>query len=689
MCLEDRNPCIEFEDRLRFETLIADLSSKFVDLPAQDVDREILEAQSRICEALSLDLAGLWQWSDEDGGIFRLSHLFDAKETHPLPEPLRARDSYPWCEQQMLAGRTVILASMEELPIEASVDLESSRQSGIKSSLVIPLSVGGNRPIGALAFNTTQKERQWPDELVKRLQLVAQIFANAIARKHTDQELRESAEINRVTFEQAAVGIAHVGIDGRWLRVNDRLCAIVSYPREELLRRTFQDITHPDDLEKDLDLLQQMLSGKIQTYSMEKRYFRKDRSLVWINLSVSLVRSASGAPRHFISVVEDITERKQAEEAFRASETRLAAAAELASLGCYEVDLGRPFMFIDDRFHQICGVDPGPHSDLRPLQFWMDHIYPDDYANVMEERRKLHEGRADRVTVEYRYLLPGGEQKWIHHVAGAAIRDANGQAVHTFGVVRDITSQRRSERETLELRDNLMHLSRVNTLGALSGSLAHELNQPLGIILSNAQAAQELLAQEPPDLAEVQSILADIVAADRRAGDVIVRLRAMLRRGQMPMQPLQLNQVIEEVLHLTRSDMLGRGVTVVQDLDPRLAPIEADRVQLQQLILNLMLNGADAMSANPAGTRRLHIRTIGNQSRILVSIRDEGCGLTADAELLFQPFYTTKTQGLGLGLSICRSIVDAHGGSLWAEPHPERGAVFLFELPVAGSGYHR
>ena len=129
---------------------------------------------------------------------------------------------------------------------------------------------------------------------MKRLQLVAQIFANALARKRADQELREAAEINRATFEQAAVGIAHVGIDGRWLRVNDKLCDIVGYPREELLQLTFQDITHPDDLETDLEYVRQVLSGKIKTYSMEKRYFRKDRSVVWVNLTVSLVRGADG-----------------------------------------------------------------------------------------------------------------------------------------------------------------------------------------------------------------------------------------------------------------------------------------------------------------------------------------------------------------------------------------------------------
>ena len=218
--------------------------------------------------------------------------------------------------------------------------MESARLAGIKSNLTLPLSVGGEPPVGALAFNTLRAERDWPEALVKRLQLVAQVFANALARRRHELSLRESEELNRATFDQAAVGIAHVGTDGRCLRVNDKLCAIVGYPREELLRLTFQDITHPDDLETDLEHVRQVLAGEITTYTMEKRYFRKDRSLVWVNLTVSLVRTAAGEPRHFISVVEDITERKRAEEALRASEARLAAGADLAGLAFYEVDFG-------------------------------------------------------------------------------------------------------------------------------------------------------------------------------------------------------------------------------------------------------------------------------------------------------------------------------------------------------------
>jgi C4-dicarboxylate-specific signal transduction histidine kinase len=277
-------------------------------------------------------------------------------------------------------------------------------------------------------------------------------------------------------------------------------------------------------------------------------------------------------------------------------------------------------------------------------------------------------------------------QRWLHHSARVVKPPAaDGSGLRTFGVVCDVTQRKETESEAHELRSNLTHLSRVNTLGALSGSLAHELNQPLGVILSNAQAAQELLAQEPPDVAEVRDILGDIVNADRRAGEVIERLRALLKRGQVSLQAVQLNQIIEEVLHLIRVDLIRRGVTVFPELAADLPPVEGDRVQLQQVVLNLILNAADAMADNAPDARRLHLQTVVHDGRVRASVRDEGQGLPEDPERLFQPFYTTKDQGLGLGLAICWSIIAAHHGRLWAEPNAGRGAVFHFELPVAGS----
>ena len=312
--LERRQGRLQLEEQLRFEMLLAEISGRFVNLPVDQVDSEILDAQRRVCECLGLDLSALWQWSMKTPRIVKLTHIYRPLGGPPLPEPMYAHEHFPWCQEQLEAGRIVAVSSINDVPAEAERDQEVWRHLGIKTTLTFPLSPGGGPTIGALSFNTMQQERTWPEPLIQRLQLVAQMFTNALARKRAEQALQENEEINRATFDQAAVGIAHVGTEGRWLRVNDKLCSIVGYPREELLHLTFQEITHPDDLENDLGYVRQVLSGEIKTYSMEKRYFRKDRSIVWANLTVSLARTIAGEPRYFISVVEDITERKEAEE---------------------------------------------------------------------------------------------------------------------------------------------------------------------------------------------------------------------------------------------------------------------------------------------------------------------------------------------------------------------------------------
>ena len=229
------------------------------------------------------------------------------------------------------------------------------------------------------------------------------------------------------------------------------------------------------------------------------------------------------------------------------------------------------------------------------------------------------------------------------------------------------------------------HLSRVDTLGVLSGSLAHELNQPLGIILSNAQAAQRMLAQEHPDLGELRDILNDIISEDRRAGDVIKRLRALLQRGETQSQRLEINECLNEVLCLVRGDLIGREVAIECALTDPLPPVIMDRVQLQQVILNLIVNACDAMESLPPDQRRLTVRTELCHQQVQLAVQDRGCGLPPDAEPLFQPFHTTKPHGLGLGLAICRAIVTAHRGRIWGEPGPGGGAIFRVALPVGES----
>ncbi len=226
------------------------------------------------------------------------------------------------------------------------------------------------------------------------------------------------------------------------------------------------------------------------------------------------------------------------------------------------------------------------------------------------------------------------------------------------------------------------HLGRVAAFGEISVSLAHEMNQPLGIILSNAQAAQILLEQETPDLVQVREILGEIVNEDLRAGEVIQRMRTLLKRGEVTPCSLDLNDVAQEVFHLMHHELTRRDVSLDRELLADLPAVSADRIQLQQVLLNLMLNACEAMESNPPQTRLLRIATASGGGTVSLTVTDAGRGLPADLERIFQPFYTLKEQGLGMGLAICRSIITAHHGQLWAEANETGGATFHVVLPI-------
>jgi C4-dicarboxylate-specific signal transduction histidine kinase len=251
---------------------------------------------------------------------------------------------------------------------------------------------------------------------------------------------------------------------------------------------------------------------------------------------------------------------------------------------------------------------------------------------------------------------------------------------------RDITRRKRAEMEAEVQRQELTHLTRVGILGQLSGALAHELNQPLTAILSNAQAVQRLLAREPLDLAELRIALSDIVEADKRAGDVIARLRSLLKKGEGDFYPLDPNGVVNEVLELAHSDLVVRGVAVNCRLAQGIPAVRGDRVQLQQLLLNLIANACEAMSDTKRNERALTITTaLADNRTIRIGIADTGYGIATDVQdRIFEPFVTTKKQGLGLGLAICRSIVRAHGGFIQAIKNSDRGSTFYVTLPIHG-----
>jgi signal transduction histidine kinase len=269
--------------------------------------------------------------------------------------------------------------------------------------------------------------------------------------------------------------------------------------------------------------------------------------------------------------------------------------------------------------------------------------------------------------------------------AERAMSDELKQQLHALGqVFANLLSRKQAEFELQRLRQDLAHVSRVATVGELTTTLSHELAQPLTAILSNAQAAQSALKVDPVDLGEIREILQDIVEDDKRAGAVIHGLRALLKKGTPEFTDLDVNDLVAEVAGLVSSEVAHRHVSLRLELAPRLPRVRGDRVQLQQVVLNLVLNGLDAMQESVAGGRTLVLRTAEESSAaVRVAARDFGAGIdAADLDHIFQAFYTTKTDGLGMGLAIARSIVDAHGGRLEAENNPDGGATFSFTLPV-------
>jgi two-component system sensor kinase FixL len=251
---------------------------------------------------------------------------------------------------------------------------------------------------------------------------------------------------------------------------------------------------------------------------------------------------------------------------------------------------------------------------------------------------------------------------------------------YTLTVVIDRTERYELQRN----RQELAHLTRVSTLGALAGSLAHELNQPLTAILSNAQAAQRFMATQPINLAEVREILKDLVEDNHRASEVIRKIRALVKKGELEAAPLSLASVIRDVELLVHSDAIVRGIRVLLEIAPELPPVHGDRVQVQQVILNLLLNAFDALESRSAHDRVVRVgATLDSAGMIRVAVRDRGSGLAGDKfDKFFTPFFTSKREGLGLGLSISRSIVEMHGGRIWAENNKDQGATFYFTLPT-------
>ena len=511
---------------------------------------------------------------------------------------------------------------------------------------------------------------QLSNDLLQKVQLARQL-------QEREAALRESRD--RIDLATKAAGLIvwtwNIARDEVWLSDKDR--ALFGFSQwEKLTAERVRSVVHPEDRQFVRQLVENSLTTDEEVEG-EYRIVLADGNVRWITRRGRVEFNGARQPAWERGVLMDITERKQAEEQFRLvveaapsamimvnTEGRITLAntqAEAVFGYAREELIGHPIeMLVPERFRSH-------HTDDRRGYFG------DARARSMGAGRELFGRRKDGSEVPIEIGLNP-----IHTSEGLFV----------LASIIDISERKRAELERARQRNEMAHLSRVTMLGELSGSLAHELNLPLTAILSNAQAAQRILANSDADLTELREILNDIVTEDKRAGEVIRRLRLLLKKGEVQQHCLDINEVVEDVLKLMRSDLINQKVTVNCELARHLPTVTGDPVQLQQVLLNLVVNACDAMVDCNTPKRRLLIRTgTGNENgAVLVSVTDRGGSIPEEKmEQIFEPFFTTKEKGMGLGLSVCRTIIAAHRGKLWAANNADCGATFHFSLPIGGS----
>jgi PAS domain S-box-containing protein len=382
-----------------------------------------------------------------------------------------------------------------------------------------------------------------------------------------------------------------------------------------------------------------------------------------------------------VAYILDLSQQKRAEEALRRSEAYLAESQSLTRTGSCAIDgVSREIVYWSDEMFRLFSFDrkQGPPT----WDQWMHRIYPEDRDKfrMAGDRTFLEKAHCD---VEFRIVKPDGAIRHIHAI-GHPVLSPDGKLLQVVGTMGDVTERKRAEEagdRMRQLEADLAHINRVSTMGELTASLAHEIKQPIGATVTNAEACLRLINRDEPDLPEAREAASEAIKDARRAAEIIDRVRLLFQRGSSQLERVDLNQVIEEMVTVMGKEANRHAVTVHTRLPKGLPTVMADRVQLQQALMNLMLNGMEAMEVT-GGELSIESELTAN-GQLRISVSDTGVGLPVDhLDKLFNAFFTTKSQGTGLGLAITRSVIQSHGGHIWATANSAGGATFHFALPV-------
>jgi PAS domain S-box-containing protein len=459
----------------------------------------------------------------------------------------------------------------------------------------------------------------------------------------------------------------------------------VGLPLEKLQGWEWTAAVHPADVEGIVERWRASLASG-DPFLYEARVRRADGQYRWMLHHKIALRDEHGRIVKWYGSSIDIEDRKRAEEELRKSEERWRWMADaIPEVIWFTALKPEKVLYVSPSFERIWGL---PVEDLyQNPRLWAETILPEDRDRVSEAYEQWIAGEDVAYSdIEYRIMLPHGDIRWIHD-RGVLRFDEQGKPFLASGISTDITERKRAEEALHEMQMELAHVTRVATTGEITASIAHEMSQPLTAVMTNASASLRWLSGDQPNLTEGREALVRIVRDVGRAIEVIGRIRALLKNTPPQMGRLSINELIQDVLILTRTELVRRSVSLRTDLAEDLPVLLGDRVQLQQVILNLILNGIEALREAPNETQEILVASKFHESNeVLVLVRDSGVGIPPDRlEKIFTPFFTTKTQGLGMGLSISRSIIEAHSGRMWATVNPDRGMTVQFTLPMGAT----